>query len=235
MVQREGGPTVKRGSTTGDDSPAVDWAYLPQGAETEDLDASLHDAHVVSIRSDLLKRGVSVRCDVEHLREFHRLPKGFQIILDLEGVQSVRVFRYSIWPGEFSVPSGVSRAEESRLVLEYQAKWREESVSWAEFEKAITSECEQILDIADATFAVSKKSVALRLRGQLNYTVYHEVFLRAEKLTISGSTGRIFELKEFQEFGEAYWEAFGRRQPTTKNDFPGGLPPITPATGGGLA
>jgi hypothetical protein len=72
------------------------------------------------------------------------------LLLELEGIQSARVFRYSIWPGEVFVPPGVSREEESRLVLEYQAKWREESFSWTEFEKAITRECEQVLDIADA-------------------------------------------------------------------------------------
>jgi hypothetical protein len=139
------------------------------------------------------------------------LQEGLQFILALDGVQSARVFRYSIWPGEFSVPPGVSREEESRLVLEYQAKWREESFSWTEFEKVIARECEQVLDIADAALATSKDSVALRLRGHLNYTIYYEAFLRAEKLTISGSNGRIFGLKEFQELGEAYWEAFSRR------------------------
>ncbi|HKW34886.1 MAG TPA: hypothetical protein VJN92_17885 [Candidatus Acidoferrum sp.] len=235
MIHREGSSTVKRGPATDDDNAVLDWANLPQGTQTEYLDASLHDAEVVSIRSDLLKRRVSIHCDVEHLREFHRLPEGFQLILALESVQSARVFRYSICPGEFSVPSGVSREEESRLVLEYQGKWREESLSWAEFEKAITRECEQVLDIADAALATSKDWVALRLRGHLNYSVYHEVFLRAEKLIISGSNGRIFGLTEFKEFGEAFWEAFSRRRPTTNNDFSGGLPPITPAAGGGLA
>jgi hypothetical protein len=233
MIQREGAPTLKRGPSTDDDAAVADWVNLPQGSVTEYLDASLHDAKVVSIRSALLERTVSIHCDVEHLREFHRLPEGFQLILELEGVQSARVFRYSIWPGEFSVPAGVSREDESRLVLEYQAKWREESFSWMEFEKAITRECEQVLDIADAALVTSKESVALRLRGHLNYTVYHEVFLRAEKLRIVGSDGRIFRLKEFQELGEAFWEAFSRRPALTSNVFPGGLPPIVPASGGG--
>jgi hypothetical protein len=92
-----------------------------------------------------------------------------------------------------------------------------------------------VLDIADATLATSNDSVALRLRGHLNHTVYHEVFLRAERLIISGSDGRIFGLKEFQGFGEAFWEAFSRRQSTTRSDSPGDLPPITPAEGGGFA
>jgi hypothetical protein len=230
MIQRIGAPTLKRGPTAEDDTAVVDWVNLPQGTLTEYLDAPLHDAEVVLIRSDFLKRTVSIRCDIEHLRAFHHLPEGFQFILELEGVQSARVFRYSIWPGEFTVPPGVSREEESRLVLEYQEKWREESYSWPEFEKAITRECEQVLDIADTTLATSTDSIALRLRGHLNYTVYHEVFLRAEKLTILGSNGRIFGVKEFQLLGEAYWEAFSRR-PSTK--IPDGLPPMGPASGGG--
>src|SRR5437879_9887945 len=158
MIQRQGSPTLKRGPTTDDDTAVLDWANLPQGAQTEYLDASLHDAHVVSIRSDLLKRKVSIHCDVEHLREFHRLPEGFQLILALEGVQSARVFRYSIWPGEFSVPSGASREEESRLVLEYHAKWREESLAWAEFEKETARECEEALDIEGAGAGTSQYS-----------------------------------------------------------------------------
>ena len=108
MIQREGAPTLKRGPTADDDTAIADWANLPQGTLTEYLDASLHDAEVVSIRSDLLERTLSIRCDIEHLRAFHRWPEGFQLLLELEGVQSARVFRYSIWPGEFSVPAGVS-------------------------------------------------------------------------------------------------------------------------------
>jgi hypothetical protein len=225
MMQRTGGPALKR-EPTSDDTPVADWANLPQGAVTEYLDAWLHDACAVSIRSDLLKRTISLHCDIEHLRAFHSWPEGFQFVLWLQGVQSARVFRYSIWPGEFSVPPGLSHEEESRLVLQYQAKWREESLSWTEFEKAITRECEQVLDIGDAALATSKDLIALRLRGHLNYTVYHEVFLRAEKLVISGSDGRILGLKELNELGEAFWESLSRRQHTA---VPDGAIPITPA------
>jgi len=66
MTQREGGPTVKRGPTADDNTAVLDWANLPQGTQTEYLDASLHDAHVISIRSDLLKRRVGIiRCTLE--------------------------------------------------------------------------------------------------------------------------------------------------------------------------
>lgn len=106
MIQREGAPSLKRGPTVDDDVPVADWVNLPQDMLMEYLDAPLHDAEIVSIRSNLLQRTISIRCDIGHLRRFHRLPEGFQFILELGGVQSARVFRYSIWPGEFSVPPG---------------------------------------------------------------------------------------------------------------------------------
>jgi hypothetical protein len=52
MIQRIGGPTLKRGASTDDDTAVHDWANLPQGTQTEYLDGSLHDAHIVSIQSD---------------------------------------------------------------------------------------------------------------------------------------------------------------------------------------
>jgi len=189
-----------------------DWLNLPHGSEPTSLWDCLHDAHVVSIRSALLERTLTLFCDIEHLRSFHQLNEGFQFVLRLEGVQSARVSRYAIWPGTFSVPAGVSREEESPLVAEYQAKWREESASWKDFEASVTREDEQVFDISDAAVAVSQKGlVALRICGHLNYASYHEVFLRGERFAISGSDGKEFKLEEFHKLGERYWEAFSLR------------------------
>jgi hypothetical protein len=80
---------------------------------------------------------MTLSCEIEHLRSFNGLPEGLKFVLSLDGVQSARVLRYAIWPGEFTIPPGVSREEEARLVADYQAKWREESVAWSEFEAAV--------------------------------------------------------------------------------------------------
>ena len=50
--------------------------------------------------------------------------------LHLNNVRSVRANVNFRWPGEFVVSKGASRDEESRLITEYQAKWREESIGW---------------------------------------------------------------------------------------------------------
>jgi hypothetical protein len=193
-----------------------DWLNLPGGAAPISLWNSLHDACVVSIRSSLLDRTVSLFCEIEHLRVFHKFPEGWRFIINLNGVQSARIARYAIWPGEFSVPAGTSREDESRMIAEYQAKWREESLTWRDFEAKVTSEDEQVFDISDASLATSAEgTVALQICGHLNHATYHVVFLRAQRVTISGNDGQTFELDQFLSFGEAYWEAFSKRRKAT--------------------
>jgi len=147
-------------------SGIVDWMNLPHGVPEVSLWAGLHDAQIVSIQSNLLERTVTLHLESDHLLEFHNLPLDMQFLLRLDGVQSARVIHYAVWPGEFSVPAGATREEEARLIAEYQSKWREESLSWSELENAVTTQCQQVIDIADATLATSAdNSVALRISG----------------------------------------------------------------------
>jgi hypothetical protein len=123
-----------------------------------------------------------------------------------------------VWPGEFSVPAGIAREEEARLIAEYQSKWREESLSWSELESAVTTECQQVIDIADATLATSAdNSVALRISGLLNYASYRELFLRAERLTLTRGDGQDLGIAGLLKMGEVYWDAFERGK---KEDSP---------------
>src|SRR5258708_10748007 len=105
----------------------VDWMNLPQGAAEVSLWAGLHDAQIVSIQSNLLARTITLHLESDHLLEFHKLPLDMQFLLRLDGVQSARAVHYPVWPREYSVPAGVAREEESRLIAEYQSKWLEGS------------------------------------------------------------------------------------------------------------
>jgi hypothetical protein len=210
---RTGGSTFMDASANPDDDASIfDWINLPSKATAVSLWDSLHDAQIVSIRSDLIERSMAMSCDIEHLRSFHGFGEGFQFFLPLSGVQSTRVLRCAIWPGDFSVPAGLSREGENQMIKEYQAKWREESVWWVDFESRVTRENEQVLDVSDVAIAISQSgTVALKLCGHRNYAAYHELYVRSESLRILGSDGKEFELKEFLGLGEAYWEAFSRR------------------------
>src|SRR3989442_13410040 len=191
----------------------VDWMNLPPGAAEVSLWAGLHDGEIVNIQSNLLERTVTLHLESDHLLEFHNLPLDMQFLLRLDGVQSARVVHYAVWPGEFSAPAGVSREEESRLIAEYQSKWREQSLSWTELENALTTECQQVLDIADATLATAAdNSVALRIGGLLNYTEYRELFLRGERLSLTRGDGQDLGIAGLLKMGEAYWDAFEQRR-----------------------
>jgi len=197
---------------SGCEGSIIDWLNLPDKTEVVALWDSLHDAEIVSVRSNLLERTVHLACEIEHLRDFHKLAEDFHFILQLDGVQSARVLRYAIWPGGCSIPDGLSVEEQRRIVAEYQAKWREESASWNDFETQITRQDEQVFDISDAALATSPNGrLALKLCGHLNHATYHEVFLRFETLKILGSDERQLELEEFLQFGETYWQAFSNR------------------------
>ena len=194
-------------------APLVDWTNLPPGAQETSLWAGLHDAQIVTIQSNLLDRTITLHLESDRLLEFHNLPLDMQFLLRLDGVQSARVVHVAGWPGEFSVPAGVSPEEQSRLITEYQSKCREESVSWAELEDALTAECKQVLDIADATLATSSNNfAALRINGLLNYTEYRELFLRAERLTLTRGDGQDLGIEGLLKMGQAYWDAFEQRK-----------------------
>ncbi len=88
---------------------------------------------------------------------------------------------------------GAGSPQEARLIAEYQSKCREESVSWSELERAVTK---QVIDIADASLVTSTdNSVALRISGLLNYASYRELFLRADRLTVSRGDGQRLDLQ----------------------------------------
>jgi hypothetical protein len=133
------------------------------------------------------------------------LPSDTRFFVFFRGVQSVRVSRSEPWPGEFSVPTGTSREEESRLVSDYQAKWREESQSWTEFELKLPG-----ADALDATLVLSDKSAALKLGVMLNDR-YYDTHIRAESIAFFAGDRR-FTLEEFIALGGAYWEAFSEQR-----------------------
>jgi len=202
----------------------LDWIHLPPGVQEVSLWAGLHDAQIVSIQSNLLERTITLHLESDHLLEFHNLPLDLQFFLRLEGVQSARVVHSAGWPGEFSLPAGVSPEEQSRLIADYQSKCREESLSWADLEGAVTTECKQVIDVSDASLARAPgDSVALRISGLLNYTTYRELFLRAERLTLTRGDGQDLGIDGLLKMGEAYWDAFEQRN----NPSPGTAPTET--------
>ena len=118
---RTGGSNFKDASAVPDKRiTEFDWLNLPSEVTALSLWDSLHDAQIISVRSNLLTRAMTMTCDIEHLRLFHEFGEGFQFIIQFEGVKSARVLRYAIWPGGCSIPDGLSREAQQELIAEYR-------------------------------------------------------------------------------------------------------------------
>jgi hypothetical protein len=86
---RTGGNNFKDAPAVSDEEAYIlDWLNLPSTVSALSLWDCLHDAHVVSIQSNLLERSMTLRCEIEHLRSFCKLADGFQFIIHLGCVQS---------------------------------------------------------------------------------------------------------------------------------------------------
>jgi hypothetical protein len=183
----------------------TDWVNLPDGARTVSLWNALHDGELHAVHSDRRARTVTLEFDVDYVRTFNHLPEGTKFLLVLHGVQSVRATSSEPWPGDFAVPKGAPREEESRLITEYQAKWREESQSWSEFERSIAG-----AETLDATLVEGDNVVALKITLSTAHDRYYEMYTRADSIAFAAGA-RHLSLGEFIRLGEAYWEAFSRR------------------------
>ena len=194
-----------------DSEKELDWLYLLPGTEVESLWDCLHDGELLSCHSDLINRAVKLEFNVHHLKE--KPDDDLRFFLHLNGVHSVRANVDFRWPGEFVESKGASRKEESRLITEYQAKWREESVSWLSFEGSLSTDP---LQISEAEMVRSNGKVALKLGGFLDgerfKDLYCRVFLRGTNISASCSDERSFTLEQFVEMGRRYWEEFSQRK-----------------------
>lgn len=186
-----------------------DWVNLPEGVVTLGLSSTLHDGHLLAVESDLLARTVTLKFDVAYVRAFHKLPEQTEFVLTITGVESVRLLGNVMWPGEFSVPKGLSRDEERKLVADYQAKWREESRSWSDF-GAMTSSGAELLN---ATLARGANTLALQMGFTSERDSYFEAFIRGRAIHFSVGD-KLVTPEEFLALGEAYWTVFANRKPS---------------------
>jgi hypothetical protein len=188
------------------DIEILDWMNLPKNTEIKYLGMALHDAEVESIISNFLHRSLVLKFVMPHLAHYYRFPSDQHFVLRFDGVQSARVFRYERYPDGFSFP--MSWEQHDALTAELQAHWREESLSWRDFEASITRENEQIFDIFDAQLVSANNVSSLRISGYHNYCRYREVYLRAENITLDQVAGGPLDFEGLHKLSEGFWTAF---------------------------
>jgi hypothetical protein len=196
------------GSTEDEQRPVLDWDNLPFGVTEESLWPSLHDGFLKKVTSDRLERTACLEFNVPHLREFHKIQEETTFVFLFEGVNSVRILHNMHWPGKLHWPPGTPREEMIRLRAEYNAKARQESISWSSFETDLTDGKLEV-EIADASLVCGQKGeIALKLGLLLDFRNYHELFVRSEGFEIRNACGDRLTLEEFLQFGISYWDAF---------------------------
>lgn len=195
-----------------ENSQPLDWLNLPPRASLRSLWDCLHDAEIRDIQSNLLDRNLTIRFRSFYISSFHSFAPDLEFVFQLAGVQSARALRWELWPGGCTLPEGISREEENRLVSEYRAKWREESISWPEVESRLRKEKDPP-DVIDASIATAEnETVALHFSVQLASGEYYDLFIRAAQLTVSRNDAVPINLNGFIALGEAYWKDYASRR-----------------------
>jgi hypothetical protein len=188
----------------------IDWIHLPNNVQETSLWICLHDGELVSCTSNLLECFVTLKFRVDFL--FDDDDELASFLLKLEDVTSVRAIVHYRWVGKFEDRENISREEREQLVQQYWAKWRDESLSWSEFEEALETDP---LQISDASYASKNNETALKIGGFLNGEkfdgIYFDVFLRGKNLSVSRSDGKEFSLEKFIELGRKYWNSLGSK------------------------
>jgi hypothetical protein len=190
-----------------DEKAVVDWVNFPEAVPTLSLWDTLHDGDLLAIESDLLACTVTLRFDVHYVRDFHHLPEPTRFVLVVNGVRSVRSFRTVSWPGGYTIPQEMPRAQQEAAVAEYQRKCREESQSWADMERLISDG----LEVSNATLGRGSDAVALQLGLLVGGNDYVEAYVRGEGITFYIGEKQV-TTEEFVALGEAYWESFASRR-----------------------
>lgn len=194
----------------------LDWVNLPANASAESLHAPLHDGKIVSLQSDLLERRITLMIDVPHLRKHHQLANAQRFAIQLQGVQSARANTWAVWPGEMPPYKDKSHEVQARLVKEYQAKWREESMSWNTFLAAFEPPDFDRFNIYEAHIARNKTTTTLQIHGMLNGEEFNDqfvnIFIRAEQISIEQSAEKFISVEEFIKLGDDFWRAYEARR-----------------------
>jgi hypothetical protein len=106
-----------------------DWIHLLHGMQPLSLWSCLHDAHLRTVRSDILNGSVVLEFESPHLQGRRGIPDNTVFRFLLTGVSSLRAATYVNWPGLPPDLTDKSFAEQNLLVEAYQAQRREESTN----------------------------------------------------------------------------------------------------------
>lgn len=174
----------------------ADWINLPPDVEADSLWPCLHDGELISCRSDKAGEKLTLEFNVKHLLKAGE--EDVRFLFNFGGVSSVRATLNTREPKEEPTESD-------------PYAWREESISWDDFEKYMATDP---LDVSNADIVFADDSVALHVEGMLNGDLFDSIhcqaFIRGNSMTVSRSDSKEFSLEMLKQLGRDYWDNFGK-------------------------
>lgn len=167
---------------------------------------ALHDGRIVEIVSDLMARTLTIAVLSPHLAEHAGLPDTARLRLLFERVRSVHASTFRHWPGECESQTGKTWAEKESIVAAYQAKGREETVSWDEVER--TAATVDDLHILEAELDQAEDLTTVSMSCHTS-DAWFGIRVTAGVFGIDGTDGFPEGMEAVVALGEGYWKAFG--------------------------
>jgi hypothetical protein len=171
---------------------------------------AFHDATVVETAADPMARRVVIVLDHEVLRDFAQLSKDVRWRLTIDEVVVLLARTWQPWPGPVPNLKGLTRNEESAIVAEYQAKGRQVSIGWVDFERATKKNG---IWLKDAKLREGDSAVVLSAYGhEENTDRYLEFEVTGKALRCERTDIGPVPLADLLRLGEAFWAGFDKRQ-----------------------
>jgi hypothetical protein len=185
-----------------------------QNTEPLSLWECLHDGSIVSLASDFMTRTLTISVDSAYHWEFHNLPADTRFHIVGEDVRITEALSFEPWPGAIEPPRGTPWEEaEAQRQTKFE-KGRLISTDWNAFVADVGTD--EDYEIMNAELTNGQPLAVLEL-GVMSYpnSNYRTVRIHAERFRFFVG-GQDMSVQEFQEFGEAYWEAWAQRSAEKK-------------------
>jgi len=182
-----------------------------QITEPESLWVCLHDGYITSLDSDLMARTLTLVVDAPYHWDFHQLASETRFKIVGENVRIAEAFDFEPWLGatEPSRETPWKDAQEQRM-KDYQ-KGRLSSLDWSAFVSQVN--IPEAYQVMSAELTNNQQFTVLEL-GVMGDPNYYTVRIHAERFRFYVGERELL-LKDFQDFGDMYWEHFAQKSKAT--------------------
>ncbi len=176
------------------------------------LSVSLHDGILESLTSDQLARSVTLVVDVPFIWTFHDLSENTRFHIELKGVRRIEALQFAPWPGDFTMPAGLSWEEQEKLRRGIYDQGRMQSTDWESFTASFEHvDYYYVMSASIRPTGDASVLFTLNLISESSHE-YPQIEVTADDVHFwLHPSQRELSLEEFRAMGGSYWDDFGKR------------------------